>query len=105
MSNVVKGDFPLNLPRTPNKGDVEINNGGNGGDGMDTRIAKLESEVSKIKENLNDIKTDIAVIKSNYAKKEDVVSSANKIILWVAGVVVFAQLLPALPKIIDTFIK
>ncbi|WP_273818152.1 hypothetical protein [Providencia rettgeri] len=79
--------------------------GSNGGDGMDSRISKLEAEVSKIKDSLNDIKIDVAVIKSNYAKKEDVVSSSNKIILWVVGAVVFSQLLPALPKIIDAFLK
>ncbi|SUC47003.1 Uncharacterised protein [Providencia stuartii] len=79
--------------------------GNDGGDGMDSRISKLEAEVSKIKDSLNEIKIDVAVIKSNYAKKEDVVSSSNKIILWVVGAVVFSQLLPALPKIIDAFIK
>ncbi|MEQ4731277.1 hypothetical protein ABN075_04450 [Providencia rettgeri] len=91
-------------------------NGGSGGGGdMESRITKLEYDVSDIKSTLTDIKadmntaksdigtlkTDVAVIKSNYAKKEDVVSSANKIILWVAGVVIFSQLLPAMPNIIE----
>lgn len=94
--------------------------GGNGGGGnMESRITKLEYDVSDIKNTLTDmkvdmntaksdigtLKTDVAVIKSNYAKKEDVVSSANKIILWVAGVVIFSQLLPAMPNIIEAIGK
>lgn len=98
-----------------NEGRKGGNNGG-GGD-MEMRIVKLEHNVSDIKNALVDIKadintaksdiatlkTDMAVIKSNYAKKEDVTSSANKIILWVVGAVVFSQIIPAIPKIIETF--
>ncbi|MBN4028186.1 hypothetical protein [Proteus mirabilis] len=72
---------------------------------MEMRIVKLEHNVSDIKTTLVDIKadintaksdiatlkTDMSVIKSNYAKKEDVTSSANKIILWVVGAVVFLK--------------
>ncbi|PHM23694.1 hypothetical protein [Xenorhabdus ehlersii] len=94
--------------------------GGNGGGGdMEARVAKLESDIAHIKTTMNDMKSDlktvtgdvsamktkIAVIESNYATKADVTSSANKIIFWVAGAVIFSQLLPAIPKIIDAFIK
>ncbi|WP_426576348.1 hypothetical protein ACP179_17890 [Xenorhabdus stockiae] len=94
--------------------------GGNGGGGdMESRVAKLESDIAHIKTTMNDMKSDlktvtgdvstmktkIAVMESNYATKADVTSSANKIILWVAGAVIFSQLLPAIPKIIDAFIK
>ncbi|WP_426576670.1 hypothetical protein ACP179_20280 [Xenorhabdus stockiae] len=72
---------------------------------MESRVIKLESDVESIKSAMNDMKIDIAVIKSNYATKEDVISSSNKIILWVVGAVVFSQLLPAIPRIIEAFIK
>ncbi|EMP4183886.1 hypothetical protein ABR314_000757 [Proteus mirabilis] len=70
---------------------------------MTTKISNLAIDVSEMKDSITTLKTDIAVIKSNYAKKEDVVSSANKIILWVVGAVVFSQIIPAIPKIIETF--
>lgn len=113
-SNVID---PL-LPQWTDRGRGGHYDGGSGGGGdMELRVAKLEHDVSDIKTTLGDIKsdintaksdistlkTDIAVIKSNYAKKEDVASSANKIILWVVGAVVFSQIIPAIPKIIETF--
>ncbi|HCT3783561.1 TPA: hypothetical protein SMM97_002233 [Proteus mirabilis] len=70
---------------------------------MTTKISNLAIDVSEMKDSITTLKTDIAVIKSNYAKKEDVASSANKIILWVVGAVVFSQIIPAIPKIIETF--
>ncbi|WP_272667215.1 hypothetical protein [Providencia sp. PROV167] len=72
---------------------------------MTTKIGKLATDMSEIKDNISALKTDVEVIKSNYAKKEDVVSSANKIILWVAGVVIFSQVVPATPKIIEAIGK
>lgn len=65
MSNVVKGDFPLNLPISPNSGDTERNSGGNGGDGMEPRITKLESDVEYIKRDIQDIKSDLKEIKKD----------------------------------------
>lgn len=113
-SNVID---PL-LPQWTDRGRGGHYDGGSGGGGdMEMRIVKLEHNVSDIKTTLVDIKadintaksdiatlkTDISVIKSNYAKKEDVTSSANKIILWVVGAVVFSQIIPAIPKIIEAF--
>ncbi|HGJ5920864.1 hypothetical protein [Arsenophonus apicola] len=86
---------------------------------MEARVAKIESDITNIKVNIKDIKedvkslqtdmnalkTDSAIIKSNYAKKEDVVRSANKIIYWVVGAVIFSQLLPVIPKIIEAIPK
>lgn len=72
---------------------------------MTTKISNLAIDVSEMKDSIRALKTDVAVIKSNYAKKEDVVSSANKIILWVAGVVIFSQVVPAMPKIIEAIGK
>ncbi|MCG3462715.1 hypothetical protein L7G72_12780 [Xenorhabdus bovienii] len=116
MSNISANDRHLSDNHSSLKNG---NGGGGGGGGMESRVAKLESDVEHIKTTMNDmksdlktvtgdvgaIKTEIAIIKSNYATKADVTSSANKIILWVAGAVVFSQLLPAIPKIIEMFVK
>ena len=58
---------------------------------MDTRVKKLEDEVTKLT-------TDVTAIKSNYATKVDVVEAKNAIIMWVAATVLLAQLLPAILK-------
>jgi hypothetical protein len=76
---------------TPSKG---------GDDGeMEARITALEKDVAVIK-------VDVAVIKANGATKSDiadtkaVISDAKtSIILWVAGVVILAQVLPAVLKL------
>ncbi|WP_312217223.1 hypothetical protein [Pantoea vagans] len=68
--------------------------GGNGGGGdMLQRLKDLEKDVQSMK-------TDIAVMRSNYATKTDVSDAKNSIILWVVGAVVMAQLIPAMPAII-----
>ncbi|HHH1854172.1 TPA: hypothetical protein ACPY5T_002328 [Yersinia enterocolitica] len=69
--------------------------GGNGGgDDMLVRIKKLEDDMQVIK-------TDLAVMKSNYATTTNVSDAKNSIIVWVVGAVVFAQLIPAIPAIIN----
>lgn len=69
--------------------DDSNSNGGDGGDGGDMKI-----RIEKIEGKVADITTDLAVIKSNYATRENVSNAKNAIILWVSSVVVFSHLLP-----------
>jgi hypothetical protein len=75
--------------------DAPVNNHGNGGGGDDMlqRIRDLEKDTQQMK-------TDLAVMRSNYATKADVSDAKSAIILWVVGAVVLAQLIPAIPAII-----
>lgn len=76
------------------EGTSDKQGGGNGGgDDMLQRVKELEKDVQSMK-------TDIAVMRSNYATKTDVSDAKNSIILWVVGAVVMAQLIPAMPAII-----
>ncbi|WP_313171058.1 hypothetical protein [Massilia oculi] len=68
-------------------------------DGMEARITALEKDVAAIK-------VDVAVVKANGATKSDIaetkaaISDAKtSIILWVAGVVILAQVVPAVLKL------
>ncbi|AXV95673.1 hypothetical protein SNK19_21125 [Ralstonia pseudosolanacearum] len=65
---------------------------------MDARIKALE-------DGLATVKTDIAVVKSNYATKSDIESTKaaiaeakTTIILWVVSAIFLAQLLPTFLK-------
>lgn len=65
---------------------------------MDARVTKLEA-------SLQQLQLDAAVIKSNYASKEDIAKleakmneGLNRVIMWVVGSIFLAQLLPAILK-------
>lgn len=55
------------------------------------RIEKLETELSAVK-------TDVAVMRSNYATKADLADARNSIIVWVVGAIFLVQLLPVFLK-------
>jgi hypothetical protein len=55
------------------------------------RLTRLEQDVSKLTQ-------EVAVIKSNYATRADVLEAKNSLIMWVVSAFFLAQLLPFLLK-------
>ncbi|MFK7090513.1 hypothetical protein AAFM71_17030 [Chromobacterium violaceum] len=94
QSNIVKGAFP-GRP----EGSLVAEGGGppHNGD-MEARVSKIEQDISQVKDKLNTVSTDVAVIKSNYATKADVAEAKNSIIMWVVSAVLLAQVLPMILK-------
>jgi hypothetical protein len=79
---------------------------------MEYRIARLETFADKAGERLAAIERDIAVVKSNYATREDVQSAKtaisdakSSIIQWVVGAIILAQVLPHIPAIFKAFTR
>jgi hypothetical protein len=62
------------------------------------QLSKLTDEVYSVKIRLGVVEQDLAVIKSNYATKADVLGAKVSIIMWIVSAVLFAQVLPSLFK-------
>ena len=65
------------------------------------RVSRIETTLDTVKADLAELKTDVAIIKSNYATHADIAkletkieASKNSIIMWVVGAIFLAQLLP-----------
>jgi len=52
---------------------------------MEARITALESIAEKTLERLTMLEVDVAVIKSNYATKEDIAKSERTLLKWFIG--------------------
>lgn len=81
---------------------------------MEKRVAKLEALAEKTGERLAALEKDLAIIKSNYATREDVAGlrgdmktsiaeAKNSIIMWVVGAIFLAQLLPVVAGLVKHF--
>lgn len=60
------------------------------------RGSMLIKRVATLEQQMSVVQTDLAVIRSNYATKEDVSNAKNSIILWVVSAIFLAQVLPSL---------
>jgi len=60
----------------------------------DSGEERMLSRIRKLEEAMQDVRTDVAVIKANYATKADVSEAKQSIILWVVSAIFLVQLLP-----------
>jgi hypothetical protein len=65
---------------------------------LGTEVVKLGTDVEGLTARMYAVEKDLAVIKSNYATKTDVVEAKNSVIMWVVSAIFLAQVLPALIK-------
>jgi hypothetical protein len=56
---------------------------------MDIRVKKVENDLASLN-------IDMAVVKSNYATRTDIVEAKNAIVMWVVTAVILVQLFPLL---------
>lgn len=79
MSNVTNINEAKRLPKYNPEGQPP--GGGGGDDVLEKRVDKLESDMSSIKEN-------VAVIKSNYATREDLHKEIGAQTKWIAATII-----------------
>ncbi|MFL6676054.1 MAG: hypothetical protein ACJ8LG_22515 [Massilia sp.] len=60
------------------------------------RVGELAQGFADLNKRVMVVEQDLAVIKSNYATKADVLEAKNSVIMWVISAVFLAQLLPRL---------
>ncbi|WP_458763546.1 hypothetical protein [Cupriavidus basilensis] len=58
----------------------------------------MEARIKALEDALATVKTDMAVVRSNYATKADIAEAKNSIIMWVVSAVLLAQVLPGILK-------
>jgi hypothetical protein len=62
------------------------------------RLTRIDTRLDGLDARMYAVEKDLAVIKSNYATKADVLEAKNSVIMWVISAVFLAQLLPILLK-------
>jgi hypothetical protein len=65
---------------------------------LSDRLAGLENRFGGFDQRLTALEQSVAVIRSNYATKADVMGAKISIIMWVVSAVLFAQVIPTLLK-------
>lgn len=78
MNNIVHDDVVRPFPKVPKHG-----GGGPGGE-----ESMLEKRVDKLEQDLASLKVDIAVIKSNYATREDLHKEIGIQTKWIAATII-----------------
>lgn len=65
-------------------------------DSIDTRVDRIEQQLSVLQKDVTDIQVDVRVLKLTTASKVDLAQAKTSIIMWVVSTVFLAQLIPAL---------
>jgi hypothetical protein len=59
-------------------------------------VKQMDIRVKKVENDLASLNIDMAVVKSNYATRTDIVEAKNSIVMWVVSAVILAQAFPLL---------